>query len=112
MKKFFMGERVKLNGFLGNIWDYKYENNSIYYKIKFDDKDRLIGADDWYREIDIEYAEERCPVCNSKWDISKSPVLDTYWYDCPICKKTKETITKEVKNNPPKPADSDIFWTP
>lgn len=36
-----------------------------------------------------------CQVCHSKYIITKSPVLNSNWYDCKKCNKTKEEIDKE-----------------
>ena len=38
---------------------------------------------------------KQCPVCETKWIVTKSVVGQTDWYDCHICKKTKEQIMKE-----------------
>ena len=99
MNKYSIGERVKIRGYKGNIIDLSLGTENQY-KIKFDQSDELIGADDWYSEDSIEPEESYCPICNSVWKKTQSPVVGVDWFDCPICKKTKETIEKELNKNP------------
>lgn len=38
---------------------------------------------------------KQCPICESKWIVTKSVVGNSYWKDCGKCNKTKEQIMKE-----------------
>ena len=43
----------------------------------------------------------RCPICNTVWTVTFSPVLNTQWFDCAKCGKTKEQIELEGRETPP-----------
>jgi hypothetical protein len=45
--------------------------------------------------------DTHCPRCGEKWKVVK--FLNNVWKDCTYCKKTKEQIMKEEKENTPPP---------
>lgn len=99
----------------GRIRDFRLKSSGIFeYHVYYDNK-FLIPNNDWHSEGELDYniivnnrwfyidTDMYCPVCNTPWKETKSPISGEIWHDCIKCNMKKESLIKA--STPPKVPD-------
>jgi hypothetical protein len=97
--KFKYGDRVIVGGNKGKVVSVFKTNSNYSCKVRFDNQN-LIPPEMEYDESLLVFEQDhsdRCPICNTKWNITK--FNHNTWKDCLKCNKKSEDILKECAEN-------------
>lgn len=100
MAKFKYGDKVYVKGrpdLTGTICSvYLGPTYSEYlYRIRFDNVNMIPNEMEYGEGQIILKSENLCIICGSEYKVTESPVLNSIWYDCVKCGKSREEIEND-----------------